>query len=180
MISSKRKTYFCARQIQNVRHVTTLSNQFPETINLPTTHCFCFENKWVLNPIFSRMFWLHEFIAGHLKKYKSVTPITPHDLNCFGYVIYVSKTSTCQIITQPHSWIWRYFWLIDWLIDILILLNNDMNMFWRWPWCNGYRCGKWTRRHEFKSWKRLISISHSTNTVGKGMNPIYSPSSYGD
>ena len=21
---------------------------------------------------------------------------------------------------------------------------------WRWPWCNGYRRRKWTRRHEFK------------------------------
>ena len=28
----------------------------------------------------------------------------------------------------------------------------------------------WTRRHEFKSWTDCIS--HSTNTLGKGMNPI--------
>ena len=24
------------------------------------------------------------------------------------------------------------------------------------PWCNGYRCRKWSRRHEFKSWTRLF------------------------
>ena len=24
------------------------------------------------------------------------------------------------------------------------------------PWCNGYRRRKWTRRHDFKSWTRLI------------------------
>ena len=28
--------------------------------------------------------------------------------------------------------------------------------FGRCPWCNGYRRRKWTRRHEFKSWTRLI------------------------
>ena len=26
------------------------------------------------------------------------------------------------------------------------------------PWCNGYRRRKWTRRHEFKSWMRLIAF----------------------
>ena len=40
----------------------------------------------------------------------------------------------------------------------------------RCPWCNGYRRRNWTRRHEFKSWDDCIS--HSTNTLGKGMNPI--------
>ena len=28
----------------------------------------------------------------------------------------------------------------------------------RCPWCNGYRRRKWTRRHEFKSWTRLIAF----------------------
>ena len=28
---------------------------------------------------------------------------------------------------------------------------------------------------EFKSWTRLIAFSHSTNTLGKGMNPIILP-----
>ena len=72
----------------------------------------------------------------------------------------------------------------------------------RWPWCNGYCRRIWTRQHEFKSWTRLIAelqncrrclwcngychrqwtqvqildetdfISHCTNTLEKGMNPI--------
>ena len=29
---------------------------------------------------------------------------------------------------------------------------------WRCPWCNGYRRRKWTRRHEFKIWTRLIAF----------------------
>ena len=42
--------------------------------------------------------------------------------------------------------------------------------FW---WCNCYRRRYWTQRHEFKSW--TYCISHSTNTLGKGMNPIILP-----
>ena len=34
-----------------------------------------------------------------------------------------------------------------------------------------------TRRHEFKSWTDCIS--HSTNTLGKGMNPIILPPAMG-
>ena len=44
---------------------------------------------------------------------------------------------------------------------------------WRCPWCNGYRRRKWTRRHESDC------ISHSTNTFGKGMNPIILPPAMG-
>ena len=47
------------------------------------------------------------------------------------------------------------------------------------PWCNGYRHMKWTRQPEFKSWTRTDCISHSTNTLGKGMNPIILPPSMG-
>ena len=47
----------------------------------------------------------------------------------------------------------------------------------RCPWCNGYRRRNWTQRHEFKSWTDCIS--HSTNTLGKGMNPIILPPAMG-
>ena len=45
----------------------------------------------------------------------------------------------------------------------------------RCPWCNGYRRRKWTRRHEFKSWPRLIAFHIALNTLGKGVNPIILP-----
>ena len=48
---------------------------------------------------------------------------------------------------------------------------------WRYPCCNGYRRRNWTRWHEFKSWTDCIS--HSTNTLGKGMNPIILPPAKG-
>ena len=47
----------------------------------------------------------------------------------------------------------------------------------RCPWCNGYRRRNWTRRHEFKSWTDCIS--HRTNTLGKGINPIILPPAMG-
>ena len=52
-----------------------------------------------------------------------------------------------------------------------------IKVIWRCPWCSRYRCRKWTRRHEFKSWTDCIS--HSTNTLGKGMNPINLPPAMG-
>ena len=47
---------------------------------------------------------------------------------------------------------------------LLLLLLPGLAYDWallkyiRCPWCNGYRRRKWTRRHEFKSWTRLIAF----------------------
>ena len=66
---------------------------------------------------------------------------------------------------------------------LLIKLYKNVKMkirwmyFWRCPWCNGNRRRKWTGRHESKSWTDCIS--HSTNTLGKGMNPIILPPTMG-
>ena len=54
-----------------------------------------------------------------------------------------------------------------------------LHQMWRCPWCSRYRRRKWTRRHEFKSWTRLIAFSHSTNTLGEGMNPNILPPAMG-
>ena len=43
------------------------------------------------------------------------------------------------------------------------------------PWCNGNRRRKWTRRHEYKSWAKLIAFHIALITFGKGMNPIIFP-----
>ena len=37
----------------------------------------------------------------------------------------------------------------------------------RCPWCNGYRRRNWTRRHEFKSWTRLIAFHIALISLGK-------------
>ena len=36
-----------------------------------------------------------------------------------------------------------------------------------YAWCNGYRLRKWTRRHEFKSWTRLIAFHIALIPLGK-------------
>ena len=54
--------------------------------------------------------------------------------------------------------------------DISIIKKFSWRILSRCPWCNGYRRRNWRWQDEFKSWTDCIS--HSTNTLGKGMNPI--------
>ena len=42
------------------------------------------------------------------------------------------------------------------------------------PWCNGYRRRKWTRRHGFKSWTRLIAFHISLIPLGKVWIQLFS------
>ena len=44
----------------------------------------------------------------------------------------------------------------------------------RCPWCNGYRRRKWTRRHEFKSWTRLIAFHIALIPLGKVWLQLFS------
>ena len=42
------------------------------------------------------------------------------------------------------------------------------------PWCNGYRRRKWIRRHEFKSWTRLIAFHIALIHLGKVWIQLFS------
>ena len=42
------------------------------------------------------------------------------------------------------------------------------------PWCNGHRRRKWTRRHEFKSWTRLIAFHIALIHFGKVWIQLFS------
>ena len=42
------------------------------------------------------------------------------------------------------------------------------------PWCNCYRCRKWTRRHEFKSWMKLIAFHIALIPLGKVWIQLFS------
>ena len=44
----------------------------------------------------------------------------------------------------------------------------------RCPWCNGYRRRKWTRRHEFKSWTRMIAFHVALIPLGKVWIQLFS------
>ena len=63
-------------------------------------------------------------------------------------------------------------------IQIIELLNStrilkrvlktwDLLSLWICPWWNGYRRRKWARRHEFKSWMRLIAFHIALIPLGK-------------
>ena len=66
--------------------------------------------------------------------------------------------------------------MLNWIVWNRTVYMNK-NGFGRCPRCNGYRRRIWTRRHEFKSWTDCIS--HSTNTLGEGMNPNILPPAMG-
>ena len=42
------------------------------------------------------------------------------------------------------------------------------------PWCNSYRRRKWTRRHEFKSWTRMIAFHIALIPLGKVWIQLFS------
>ena len=44
----------------------------------------------------------------------------------------------------------------------------------RCPWCTGYRRWKWTRRHEFNSWTRLIAFDIALIPLGKVWIQLFS------
>ena len=56
---------------------------------------------------------------------------------------------------------------------ILLLLLLSLS-FWRCPWCNCYRRRKWTRRHEFKSWTKLIAFHIALIPLGKVWIQLFS------
>ena len=47
-------------------------------------------------------------------------------------------------------------------------------LFWRCPRCNGYRRRKRTRRHEFKSWTKLIAFHIALIPLGKVWIQLFS------
>ena len=77
-------------------------------------------------------------------------------------------TTPCWPGRNSDEW---YFYILQ----ISSTGTSSSSALWRCPWCSRYRRRKYTRWHEFKSWTRLIAFSHSTNTLGKGMNPIILP-----
>ena len=58
--------------------------------------------------------------------------------------------------------------------------QNKLRKFYqRCPWCNGYRRREINTATRVQILDETDSISHSTNTLGKGMNPIILPPAMG-
>ena len=66
-----------------------------------------------------------------------------HQNNCFNYTKLPTYTHLFPHSLSPHTHTHTH------IIDMYICCS----------WCNSYRRRKWTRRHEFKSWARLIAFN---------------------
>ena len=62
-------------------------------------------------------------------------------------------------IFASRLWLWNEYYTYD---------------FERCPWCNGYRRRKWTQRHEFNSWTRLIAFHIALILLGKVWIQLFS------
>ena len=69
----------------------------------------------------------------------------------------VNRNSYSPRVKMPIILWHSSYWLIGWHIFVLS---------WRCPWCNGYHRRK-IRRHEFKSWTRLIAFHIALIPLGK-------------
>ena len=58
--------------------------------------------------------------------------------------------------------------------DICFLIPCSSLFINRFPWCNGYRRRKWTRRQKFKSWTRLIAFHIALIPLGKVWIQLFS------
>ena len=102
----------------------------------------------------------------------SAAPPTDWDCLCMFYQIRIGCNTRSIFKTVFNRFDFRAFLIQDWSLYWPIAIA-------RCPWCNGYRRKKWIRRHEFKILDETDCISHSTNTLGKGMNPIILPPAMG-
>ena len=74
----------------------------------------------------------------------------------------VSHPSCAEEMANTNNFLFFFFWFED------IMVN------WRCSWSYGYRRRKWTRRHEFKSWMRLVAFHIALIPLGKVWIQLFS------
>ena len=100
------------------------------------------------------------------ENYKSVVVCINQDIKIWELTISIELISKIHysIVLESQLEIVKFIPSISQMIYSKTIMDQQG----RCPWCNGYRCRKWTR-------DETDCISHSTNTLGKGMNPIILP-----
>ena len=90
-------------------------------------------------------------------------------------------TQVSQAIGKHTNHYANGYSLTSWHKIILVRLTCHKNKsiimtiaFSRCPWHNGYRHRKWTRRHKFKSWMRLIAFHIALIPLGKVWIQLFS------
>ena len=88
-------------------------------------------------------------------------PRTFHTISFALLLTDTNRKNTNQVISYKKSFYGQYKYLRS---CFLTIING---YFRKCPWCNGYRCSKWIRQHEFKPWTRLIAFHIALIPLGK-------------
>ena len=127
---------------------------------------------------------LYRLTTWTLTKYPKKNP----DVNSrrtLRAVLNKETVTAIMIVNKKHERIGSHIWQSHWFF-YSVLKENTLALFlliiiiisWCCPWCNGYCRRKWTRRHEFNSWTRLIAFHIVLIPLGKVWIQLFS-SSYG-
>ena len=94
-------------------------------------------------------------INGFVQELNSIT--TSPEPSIYIYICVYVYACVCMCVCAADS-----------LVSIFYLKKRSC------PRCNGYRRRKWTRRHEFKSWTRLIAFHIALIPLGKVWIQLFS------
>ena len=95
--------------------------------------------------------------AWHCSAFKKLLEVKVMSLSCFHYLMRQHNPyATWWCIRGKDQRLWQII------------------MYERCPWCNDYRHRKWTRRHKFKSWMRLITFPIALIPLGKVWIQLFS------
>ena len=117
----------------------------------------------------------HPIICGLCNNLFKVPCICPREHNRIKELSHCRSVSS-ESSTNPHHSLSLSLPLNMFLLFFSITTPN-MNLWC--PWCNCYRRRKWTTATRVQILDLTDCISHSTNTLGKGMNPIILPPAMG-
>ena len=125
--------------------------------------------------LYTTIFWQKKKDLGENKKNRKNTVKWMFTLGMRG------KTFVCVYvgIIFAYCCVCSYIWLLVcvWVYDDTYITEHIWRCPWcnrRCLWCNGYRRRKWTWRHEFKSWTRLIAFHIALIALGKVWIQLFS------
>ena len=122
-------------------------DEYIHRTHIPRTHT-CMPH---ISLIYTHTYTPHTQHHMHTSHTHTCIPHTPH------IYTHIHTTYTPDIYTHIHTTYTTY-------ITHTYFIPRIHR---RCPWCNGYRPGKCTRRHEFKSWTRLVAFHIALIPLGK-------------
>ena len=124
----------------------------PPTLYLYTKlngRLFSWKVRWVSFEVYIPLFILFNVVLNFLCFFH-LQDIIISSNNSWKFVYF---RNVSRIANIWYTVIWFQFFIGNTYYFKIYLSNISIC-----PWCKGYRHRKWTRRHEFKSWTRLIAF----------------------